>query len=412
MVNFNMEKRIEILDISQKRINDFLKVTYKIAINKKEYELLYKISGETIDKVPLLCDAVVVSFLVYAVKHGLSFYSKYPISKKLYYNLVKHVIPQLSLAKNETRNNMIRLSMSISEDVFSGQWIGTGISLGVDSFTTLHEYTDDCLLEGYKLTHLVHLKTGAHHGQLGYYDKQKEDELFLKENLRVRNFCKLNGYKLIVIESNLFEITCSEFGYGFDTTHTFRNLGSVLLLQNYFSKYYYASAYNLDKFNLNINIDTAVYEKWLIPYISNDSIEFYSANESMARVQKTLYISQFADTYDHLHVCWSENDNCGSCKKCIRTQVVLDALGVLDKYSNCFNIESYYKNRSRYLSEILLMKKRDVGYMEVYKFLKERSFKMPSIFTKWRFGIIIGFSKIKKIGFFRSLKYVMRRKKT
>lgn len=91
---------------------------------------------------------------------------------------------------------MIRLNMPLTKEVYEGKWVGTGVSLGVDSFATIHEYLENCEIEEYKLTHLVHLKTGAHHGQLGYYDQQKEDELFLKENSKVRKFCKEQGYNL------------------------------------------------------------------------------------------------------------------------------------------------------------------------------------------------------------------------
>ena len=403
-----MEKKIEIKNIEKSQINDTLEVVFKIEINGNKHNLTYKVSGEDIDTVPLICDAVVVSFLVYAVKFGLSFHSRYPISEKLYYNLTKHVIPQMSVV-NKTENDMIHLDMPITKEVYQGKWVGTGISLGVDSFATIHEYMEDCNIDEYKLTHLVHLKTGAHHGQLGYYDQQKEDELFLVENAKVRKFCKEYGYKLIVIESNLYEITCKEFGYGFSTTHTFRNLGCILLLQNLFSKYYYASAYNLDKFVLNLNADTASYEKWVMPYISNNSLEFYSANTNMTRIQKTTYISKFADTYDNLHVCWHEKENCGSCKKCIRTLVTLDVLGVLDKYCKSFDVDYYYKNRDTYISEVVLMRNMDVSYMEIYKYMLECKCKMPSLPAKIKAALRIGHLKVKKLGIIKSLNFVCKK---
>lgn len=403
-----MQKNIEIKNIEKKQISDALEIVYKIAINGNEHNLIYKITGEDIETAPLICDAVVVSFLVYAVKFGLSFYSKHPISEKLYYNLTKHVIPQMSVM-NKTENDMIHLDMPITKEVYQGDWVGTGISLGVDSFTTIHEYMEDCNINEYKLTHLIHLKTGAHHGQLGYYDQQKENELFLIENAKVRKFCKEQGYKLIVIESNLYEITCKEFGYGFSTTHTFRNLGCILLLQNYFGKYYYASASNLDKFNLNLNIDTAYYEKWFIPYISNDSLEFYSANTNMTRIQKTKYIAQFPDTYDNLHVCWHGNKNCGSCKKCIRTLVTLDVLGYLDKYSKSFDLDGYYKNRNTYISEVILMRNMDMSYMEIYKYMVDCKYKMPSLPAKTKAALKIVHLKAKKLGIMRVLKTICKK---
>ncbi len=404
-----MKKMIEIKNIEIRQISEALEVTYEIVIDGNEHNLTYKISGENIETVPSVCDAVVVTFLVYAIKIGLSFYSEYPITEKLYYNLTKHVIPQLSIM-HKTRNDLIHLDMPTTKEVYDGKWVGTGISLGVDSFATVHEYMDDCELDEYKLTHLVHLKTGAHHGRLGYFDKEKENELFLVEDTKARKFCEEKGYKLVVIESNLHEITCKEFGYGtFSPTHTFRNLGCILLLQNLFGKYYYASTQNLDKFVFKASGDVAYYEKWVMPYISNDSVEFYSANTNMTRIQKTMYISKFADTYDNLHVCWREKENCGTCPKCVRTLVTLDIIGALDNYSKSFDLDSYYKNRDKYISEVIMMKDNDIYYKEIYEYMTEHKFKMPSLSATVKVAIKTEFSEIKKQGIVRSIKRIAKR---
>ena len=400
-------KSITIKDITQKRHNGILEVVYDITIRENSYSLTYKISGEGISTVPTLCDAPVVNLLLYAVKNGLSFVSKFPISEKLFYNLTKHVIPQLSLA-NKNKYDEIRIDMPLTKEVYHGEWVGTGISLGVDSFTTIHEYKEECLLDEYRLTHLVHLKTGAHHGQLGRYDKQTEDKLFLAENTKVKEFCRKNNYNLIVIESNLHEVICTEFGYSFDITHTFRNLGCILLLQNLFSKYYYASAFNLDNFSVNLGAAAGHYEKWLIPYISNDSLEFYSANTNMSRIQKTRFISKFEDSYDNLHVCWHETANCGQCKKCVRTLVTLDVLGVLEKYSKSFDLENYYKNRESLIAEVILLRKTDFFYKEIYQTMLESNFKTPSKKVITKTAINIGCQKIKQQGLGKVLKIVSR----
>ncbi len=401
-------KKIIIKSIKHEQHDNILEVIYDVTIRENPYTLTYKISGENINTVPLLCDAPVVSLLLYAVKYGLSFVSEFPISEKLFYNLTKHVIPQLSLAKKAGYDET-RIDMPLTKEIYHGKWVGTGISLGVDSFTTIHEYKEECLLEEYKLTHLVHLKTGAHHGQLGYYDQQTEDKLFLAENTKVKEFCRKHNYKLIVVESNLHAVICTEFGYGFDTTHTFRNLGCILLLQNLFSKYYYASAYNLDDFSINLSSTCGLYEKWLIPYISNESLEFYSANTNMSRFQKTRFISNFEDTYDNLHVCWHGTNNCGQCKKCVRTLVALDVLGALEKYSKSFNLEHYYNNRESLIAEVVLLRKTDSFYMEIYKMMLESNFKMPSKTVLTKTAIKIGCQKIKQQGLGKVLKIINRK---
>lgn len=400
-----MDRKIIINNIKQ-QITDFgLEVAFKLMIKGNHYELVYKIYSKEVRGVPKLCDAVVVTFLAYAIEHELDFCSELPISAELYYKIMKHIIPQLSVCNN--KENKISLNMPLSNETFDGKWVGTGISLGVDSLTTIHEYDEDSITDDYRLTHLVHLKTGAHHGSLGHFDKELEQKLFLLENNRVRKYCEEFGYNLITIETNLFEITNAEFGWNFDTTHIFRNLGCIVLLQNYFNKYYYASAYNLDAFGMSLNKPNAHYEKWLIPYLSNKSISFYSANEDMSRVEKTKYISKFEDTYNSLHVCWRSESNCGKCAKCIRTLVTLDILGVLDKYKNSFNVDEYYKNRDIYIGELILNRITDEHFNEIYEFAKAnnmnftRSVESKIICLKWclrkfaEYGIIGVLKRVK-----------------
>ncbi len=380
-----MKEKIENIEKEQQVSNNCFQVSFKIKIKSNSHELVYKISGEqVVTAVPVLCDAVVTTFLPYAIKHDLDICSRVPMSTALYYNIKKQIIPQLSLCNNR-KESKTTLDVPLSDIIFSGGWVGTGVSLGVDSFTSIHEYMEEDVAEEYKLTHLVHLKTGAHHGSLGYFDKKNEQKLFENENNRVKEYCKQYGHRLITIETNLFEITNKEFGYNFDTTHIFGNLGCIILMQNYFSKYYYASSYNLDAFELSLNVDCAHYEKWLIPNLSNKSLSMYSANEDMGRLEKTKYISKFDDTYKFLHVCWKNEKNCSKCDKCVRTLVTLDILGVLDKYKDRFDTEHYLKNKSFYLCQVAFKRKRDPFYNEIYQYMKANNIKTPNAFEMIRY---------------------------
>ena len=372
-----MRKRIEIKDMRQVATAEGAEIAYDLSIGQSQYELKYNISGISGLHVPQRVDGVVVTFLLYALRHDMDIVSVHPISEQLYFNITKNIIPQIVCCDKNAHD--IKLIMpTTSEKLESSNRRGTGLSLGIDSFTTLHEYGEDALSDNYRLTDLVHLKTGAHHGMIGRFDKEVEDRLFHKENEKVRAYCKKYGHNLITIETNLFEITCKEFGWNFDTTHIVRNLGTIMVLQNYFDKYYYASAMNLDQFSINLSQANAHMEKWLIPLLSTENVTFYSANSAMNRVEKTEYISKFEDTYDHLHVCWHEEKNCGECAKCIRTLVALDAMGVLDKYAKSFDLEQYYKNRWKLIKRVVALRRRDTFYMEVYKLLKEKKVKVPN----------------------------------
>lgn len=400
-----MRKQIVIKNINQIKTDFGCKVTFGLSIFGNDYDLKYTITG--VHCVPERADAVTVAFLYYAILHDMDIISEIPISEQLYYSITRDIIPQVVCCDKKAHD--IKIIMPTTCEVIENQKRrGTGLSMGVDSFTTLHEYNDDALSDNYKLTDLVHLKTGAHHGMVGRFDAEVENRLFKTENDKVKAYCDKYGYNLITIETNLFEITCANFGWNFDTTHILRNLGSVMLLQNYFDKYYYASAINLDDFYININKDVAHSEKWLVPLLSNENIKFYSANSAMNRIEKTEYITRFSDTYDYLHVCWREEKNCGKCDKCIRSLVTLDALGKLDLYANAFDLQEYRKNRWKYIKRITALKFKNSFFQDIYNLLKEKNIKTPNIFqtscTFLSIAVPMGIHIVKRKLFKRSKK--------
>ena len=116
----------------------------------------------------------------------------------------------------------------------------------------------------------------------------------------------------------------------YDHTHTFKNIGITLLLQKLIKIYYYAAAYNLDRFSCAIDEDSAHYEKWMLPNCSTESTSFFSANNSLTRIEKIQYLSTKPETYDNVLVCYMEGTNCGKCIKCWRTMLEMDVCGVID----------------------------------------------------------------------------------
>ena len=92
------------------------------------------------------CDAVVTTLLLAAMKFGYEeLRCCYPISRKLYYNLTYHAIPQLYHGGNSL--SRIRIAAPLTDTVFHGDIVAAGMSRGVDSYATIYEYDTD-----YKLT--------------------------------------------------------------------------------------------------------------------------------------------------------------------------------------------------------------------------------------------------------------------
>ena len=258
----------------------------------------------------------------------------------------------------------IKIDTPLTDVKYTGSLVATGMSRGVDSFATMYEYGKHFELEEYRLNAFTYFQAGAHHGwddKLGR-SKESKQELYVNQMNKTREFCEKYGYPLIVVDSNIDNILSNSglfTRYDFDRTHTYRNLGIVMLLQKGISRYYYSSTYTLDAFKLSLNADMAYYERWLIPHLCTESVEFYQANQDWTRMDKVEKLSQMEECYDYLQVCLVKSGNCGSCLKCKRTLIELDALGdeVLEKFKNSFDIEKYKReHRQEWFASLITEK--------------------------------------------------------
>ena len=388
-----MTNRIELKDIQIKDNKSKYELIFKISINGELYNLKYKIQfiGEKINyRFEKRFDSTVVTFLLFSMVNGYDFYSDYPISETLYYNLIYHIIPQIKRCNPETKS--ISINAPLTKEKADSKYVATGISCGIDSLTTIYEYSKLCELDNYKLTHLVYFKTGAHDGQLGRFDKDVENNLFTSQLKNAKKFCDESNFPLIIVDSNLNEILSDSFGFtSYERTHTLRNCGTMLLFLNVFSKYYYSDTYSLDEFELNIYNDIAHYEKWMLPLLSTENINFYSANKSMSRFEKTELLTSYELSFNNLLVCWYEGENCGRCDKCIRTLVTLDLIGKLAFYKNSFDIDNYKKNRKKYITRVIALRKVDSFYNDIYIHMdrKTKIFISPVYFIVYKFEALM-----------------------
>ena len=231
----------------------------------------------------------------------------------------------------------------MKEIYYNGTGVGASISCGVDSFYTLlkHQNQKD---EKYNITHLTFFNAGSN----GEYGGEKARDLFNKRVEYVGKFCEENNYNLITIDTNINEFLMMNH----EKTHTFRTLGCVLALQKLFSKYYFASGLPFDGSHIDES-DTAFYDILNVQCFSNENISFYCSGIETTRLEKIKYISNFKETYNWLNVCVIDESNCGKCEKCIRTMTALDSIGSLERYSNVFDIDEFYKNKSKYMVNIL-----------------------------------------------------------
>lgn len=321
-----------------------------------------------------VADGVMVMLIPYAIRGGYDIESLVPVTEELYYRLLYQLIPQLSICAGYRE---IKIECVKIQPDWKPYAVAAAMSCGVDSFATFFEYSGDDILDDYKITHLTFFQNGAHHsGQIGH--SENEGEVFKSQLNHVKKYCQEYSRELIVVTSNMDEILSKMFWEdSYDRTHTYRNMGVVLMLQKLIKIYYYSPAYNADNFKCSFEQDSAMYERLILPNVSSKYTCFYNSNGSMTRIEKIKYISSFEETHNNLLVCYKDGKNCGKCIKCRRTLLELYYSGNLDKYDSCFPTDQFYKRKLYYITWMLSKRHNDPLLREIVDYTKEKYIRIP-----------------------------------
>ena len=188
--------------------------------------------------------------------------------------------------------------------------VATFFSGGIDSFFTLLKHREE-------ITDLIFI-----HG----FDIPLPDSRFRKEvSVHLQQIAGYFDINLIEIETNLRDFF-SDIPWGMSHGAGLASVGH--LLSSTISKIYIPSTYSygeLFPWGSHPLID---------PLWSSDCMIFVHDGCEATRMDKARMISTSGIALEHLRVCWENPNsayNCGSCEKCIRTMISLEAFGALDK---------------------------------------------------------------------------------
>lgn len=318
-------------------------------------------------------DAFAVMLFYWAMKNGHDITFECVLSENLYYNLQYYMINALANADSEFKR--IKLICRTSDKpIESERKTATGISCGIDSISTIRAHTDGRCPKNHELSYLTFFNAGA--AYYGDGTPVKNENGIEVNKLRLENakkFAEESGIPLIYVNSNISEILKLEF----ELTHTYRNCGIAMLLQKLISTYYYSSG-GFETLHITVSprVTAAHYDDFTLPLISNGTIAFYSAMNTYTRFEKTEYIADYPLAAKYLSVCFRDGENCGRCPKCIRTLITLDVTGALDNFAKVFDVEYYKKKRHKYIS-VMLARKKQLFYSEIYKQCGKRGIKLP-----------------------------------
>ena len=370
----NGEIRIKSVNITG---GDTCRLTYCIEKENKTFELYYEVDPAYGQYFCELADCPVVTFLSYAMRGGYDIVSDVPVSERLYYQYTEHLIPQFLAATPDVYPT--KLTCDIVNPNYEPTEVAMAMSCGLDSLTSFYKSFEEEKLSGYKVSLLTFFQNGAHHmGTIGH--DEREPAVFEEQLAHIKAFCEKINFPLLAVRSNLDAVLSDLFWKdSYQSTHSFRNAGFVLLFQKLIKTYFYGAGYNATEFDVSLrNGDSAKFDIFLFSNVSTANTTIYVTESKLTRIEKILYLDQFPEVRDSLLVCYKGAKNCGTCAKCRRTLVELDCAGVLDKYGERFDLQAYQKRRREFMIRCLMKKNDNPVYKDIYDYTKKEKLGIPA----------------------------------
>jgi hypothetical protein len=255
---------------------------------------------------------------------------------------------------------------------------------GVDSMFSLHmNLPENQPIKEARVTHGLLL-----HGFNEFDIALKDVDYFNRVYARYKKLFDDLGLELLIGKTNAYEF--SKFRIDWSIGHIPVLVAFGYLLSNLVKVIYRASDGDY--------VQKKIFDPWFTSnyLLSCESIEIVSHTASMNRVEKLEVLSQWPPAHDNLRVClaWDKTGvdlNCCKCFKCLATMILLDIVGVYEKFTTFkqpylkINLMKFFFQP--FMGQIYLM--HFIPYAKKYKkyatLLWAYLFYYPSILKNWLF---------------------------
>jgi len=214
----------------------------------------------------------------------------------------------------------------------SARAVGTAFSGGVDSSHTLWTHLgDNEPFASYRISHAL---------MINGFDPDADLDgggAFVRLQNLYESALRAVGVELVVVRTNLLQfvglVLLKQSFAAFVTA-------PALLLGRLFSRYYVPSSYRFTYLHRFPDGSHPAFDHLL----ATEATETIHDGGHLTRVEKTVALSHWPATFDHLRVCVNATGvqpggdavaNCCACEKCIRTMTTLEVAGALTHY-RCF----------------------------------------------------------------------------
>ena len=322
-------------------------------------------------------DAFMLVGLYLAMYHKTDLRVRGNVSKKFYKNLSWYIQRILCDFSKELSPAEIIVD-GFAPTKVKGNLIGTGISCGVDSLSTIYDRFVKETDPDYKVNALFIFNCGSH----GDFNAAHTQQVF--HSRAVRAVAVANDLKLpaVIVDTNLHQFRHKNDK---DTVLFLSFYSCVLSMQNIIKRYYIPSgcSYNgIKDFGEKMRHDLATAsDSYLIPLIQTERTELIIDGCQYRRVDKIKNISDWDIARKYLNVCLiqkgEDSTNCGECSKCLRTQLTLEILGELENFSQVFDLEKYKKISFNYKVDSIRFVDQEIFFKENVELAAEKNYPMP-----------------------------------
>lgn len=340
-------------------------------------------------------DGFLVGMVFPAMQYGENIHVEGCISTQLLFNVNQYVVPMLMAFLPGCKQIKITATESNAEQ-FDCSGVGTGFSGGVDSFCTFFDHYELEKGTENRINSLIFHNVGSNGPGRTYEELMAARKKFFSRYEYLSKFPDELGMDFIPLDSNLH----SFHPWGHQLTHSLTTISAVLVMQNMYRKYFYASGglsyLELYKYyDLLLKRDTALIDPMLLPLLSTESLIFISDGTQYTRVEKTLRIIDYDPVQRYLNVCVHDresHENCSVCGKCCRTLMTLNSIGKLEQFSKLFDIGKYKKHAEfLYLCQQVALQSKDPFARNSIELAKRNKIKLPSFVVSHFFVTLINF---------------------
>lgn len=312
-------------------------------------ELWFTVETQFADLLTDRADPALVAITLAMMFRGTDIRVSGPVTDELVYSL-QGAYEQIASVTNGVPTVGIAAA-NLLPPVPHASGVAAGFSGGVDSFACFADHLlNPDVPPSLRLTHLLMNNVGAYgHARAGRAVwRQKCDAL--SEYLRDFHI------PLVAVDSNVDDFYPETLH--FQQSHTVRNAAVAHLLAGGIGLWFYGSGYTVWYSHANSGYASAHSDPFTLPVLSTSNLTLAQHGQTLTRVNKTRRIADIPAAHKHLDVCIDPLDrpgcNCSKCVKCLRTQVTLDMLGVLDEFGAVFDLQRYREYRDEYLARTLL----------------------------------------------------------